>query len=201
MHELAAGQDTQFSWPVGITGFGLGVTDQPPAEALTGTEAFAGIAATPARTTAARRTDTFAAFRLVLPSRERRRAGPGQTESPAPATPAGSAAGAAAPGRLVQNFMITPMLQRGSRGPRPYSAAGRWRTGRRPVLDGPAGAEPGQVHEPFAGDAEPVAGLNDGGPGRALEQAQHEVIGGEQQAAEVGDRAGAGGQAGGAGAV
>src|SRR5215472_8653092 len=105
MHELAAGHDTQFSWPVGITGFGLGVTDQPR------TEAFAGIAATPARTTAARRTDTFAAFRLVLPSRERRRAGPGQTESPAPATPAGSAAGAAAPGRLVQNFMVTPMGQ------------------------------------------------------------------------------------------
>src|SRR5215472_6805942 len=42
MHELAAGQDTQKSWPVGITGFGLGVTDQPRAEAPAGTEARAG---------------------------------------------------------------------------------------------------------------------------------------------------------------
>src|SRR5215471_2526874 len=43
MHELAAGQDTQKSWPVGITGFGVGVTDQPPgAEAPAGTEARAG---------------------------------------------------------------------------------------------------------------------------------------------------------------
>src|SRR5215469_7610761 len=42
MHELAAGQDTQKSWPVGITGFGLGVTDQPGAEAPAGTEARAG---------------------------------------------------------------------------------------------------------------------------------------------------------------
>jgi hypothetical protein len=101
-HELAAGHDTQFSCPVGSTGFGLGVTDQPRAEALTGTEALAGIPAAPASTTATRRADTFAAFRLILPSRERRRAGPGQTESPAPATPAG---------HLVQNFMIAPMLQ------------------------------------------------------------------------------------------
>jgi len=29
MHQLAAGQDTQKSWPVGITGFGLGVIDHP----------------------------------------------------------------------------------------------------------------------------------------------------------------------------
>src|SRR5215469_2446812 len=42
MHELAAGQDTQKSWPVGITGVGLGVTDQPRAEAPAGTEARAG---------------------------------------------------------------------------------------------------------------------------------------------------------------
>src|SRR6516225_1854800 len=42
MHELAAGQDTQKSWPVGITGFGVGVTDQPGAEAPAGTEARAG---------------------------------------------------------------------------------------------------------------------------------------------------------------
>src|SRR5215467_5868393 len=41
MHELAAGQDTQKSWPVGITGFGLGVTDQP-CETPAGTEARAG---------------------------------------------------------------------------------------------------------------------------------------------------------------
>jgi hypothetical protein len=42
MHELAAGQDTPKSWPVGITGFGLGVTDQPGAEAPAGIEARAG---------------------------------------------------------------------------------------------------------------------------------------------------------------
>src|SRR6516164_5157728 len=42
MHELAAGQDTQKSWPVGITGFVVGVTDQPGAEAPAGTEARAG---------------------------------------------------------------------------------------------------------------------------------------------------------------
>jgi hypothetical protein len=41
MHERAAGQDTQKSWPVGITGFGVGVTDQPR-EAPAGTEARAG---------------------------------------------------------------------------------------------------------------------------------------------------------------
>src|SRR5215468_4153502 len=88
MHEFAAGQDTEKSWPVGMTGFGLGVTDQPRAEALTGTEALAGIPAAPARTTAARRTDTFAAFRPILPS-----------------------------GCLVQNFMITPILQSQFAGP------------------------------------------------------------------------------------
>ena len=82
MHELAAGQDTQKSWPVGVTGFGVGVTDQPGTEAVAGTEALAGIPAAPARTTAARRTDIVAAIRLILPS-----------------------------GRLVQNFMVTPMLQ------------------------------------------------------------------------------------------
>src|SRR5215471_19779703 len=42
MHKLAAGQETQKSWPAGITGFGLGVTDQPRAEAPAGTEARAG---------------------------------------------------------------------------------------------------------------------------------------------------------------
>ena len=101
-HELAAGHDTQFSCPVRTAGFGLGVIDQPGAEALTGTEALAGIAAAPASTTAARRTDTFAALRLIPSSRERRRAGVGQPANPAPATPAG---------HLVQNFMITPMIQ------------------------------------------------------------------------------------------
>src|SRR5215472_10071856 len=110
MHELAAGQDTQFSWPVGITGFGLGVTDQPRTEAPAGTDALAGIPAAPARTTAARRTDVFAAFLPILPFRGRRpRAG--QTEDTIPARPASSAAEAAAAGRLVQIFMVTPMLQ------------------------------------------------------------------------------------------
>src|SRR5499427_10256408 len=59
--------------------------------------------------------------------------------------------------------------------------------GRCLFLDGEAGAEPGRVHEPFAGDAEPVAGLDDGRTGGALEQAQGEVVGGEQQRAEVSD--------------
>src|SRR5262249_54256883 len=117
MHELAAGQDTHKSWPVGITGFGLGVTDQPLAEALTGTEALAGIPAAPARTTAARRTDTFAAFRLMPPSRGRRRPRTGHTEDTVPARLAASAAGAAAAGRLAQNFMVTPMLQSQFAGP------------------------------------------------------------------------------------
>src|SRR5690348_12563064 len=115
MHELAAGQDTQKSWPVGITGFGLGVIDQPGTEALTGTDAFAGIPAAPARTNAARRADTVAALRLILPSRERRRPGAGQADDAVPARPAASAAAA---GRLVQNFMVTPMLQWQFTGPR-----------------------------------------------------------------------------------
>jgi len=63
------------------------------------------------------------------------------------------------------------------------------------------GAEPGQVHEAFPGDAEPVAGRDDRGPGRAAEQAQHQVVGGEQQAAEVGHRVAARGQSGTGGAV
>src|SRR5215469_11337908 len=120
MHELAAGQDTQKSWPVGITGFGLGVTDQPRAEALTGTEALAGIVAAPARTTVASRTDTFAALRLTLPS-----------------------------GRFAQNFMITPNASVAVRGDsEPCSGAGRWGTGRHLFVDRNAGAEPDQVHEP-----------------------------------------------------
>src|SRR5262249_39887222 len=117
MHELAAGQDTQKSWPVGITGFGLGVTDQPRTEAPAGTEALAGIPAAPASTTAARRTDVFAAIPLILPSRGRRRPRAGQTESTVPARPASSAAGAATAGRLVQNFMVTPLLQSRFAGP------------------------------------------------------------------------------------
>src|SRR5215472_2698202 len=111
MHELAAGQDTQKSWPVGITGFGLGVTDQPDAEALAGTEALAGIPAAPARTTATRRTHTFAAIPLILSSRGRRRSSAGQTEDTILARSAASAAGAATAVRCVQNFMVTPMLQ------------------------------------------------------------------------------------------
>src|SRR5215831_13277589 len=111
MHELAAGQDTQKSWPVGITGFGLHVTDQPRAEALAGIEAFAGIPAAPARATTTVRTDIFAAIRLSLPSRERRRSRVGQTEDTIPARPAASTAGAATAESLVQSFMVTPMLQ------------------------------------------------------------------------------------------
>src|SRR5215510_11302978 len=95
MHELAAGQDTQKSWPVGITGFGLGVTDQPRAEALAGTEALAGIPATPARMTAASRTDILAAIPLTLPSRERRRPAVGQPDDTVPPRPAASSAAAA----------------------------------------------------------------------------------------------------------
>src|SRR5215470_13590116 len=117
MHELAAGQDTQKSWPVGITGFGLGVTDQPDAEAPAGTEAFAGIPAAPARTTAARRTDTFAASPMIPPSRERRRPNAVPTEDTILARLAASAAGAVTAGRRVQNFMVTPMLQSQFAGP------------------------------------------------------------------------------------
>jgi len=117
MHEFAAGQDTEKSWPVGMTGFGLGVTDQPGAEALTGTEALAGVPAAPASTIAARKMDTFAAFRLIRPPCERRRPSAGRTENTIPARPANSAAGAATAGRLVQNFMITPMLQSQLAGP------------------------------------------------------------------------------------
>src|SRR5215472_3169797 len=131
MHELAAGQDTQKSWPVGITGFGLGVTDHPDAEAPAGTEALAGIPAAPARTTAARRTDTFATTPLILPSRGRRRPRAGQTENTVPARPAARAAGAATGGRLVQNFMVTPMRQ--SRFARPRGHARRPEGGKRAV--------------------------------------------------------------------
>src|SRR5215831_18044138 len=131
MHELVVGQDTQKSWQVGITGFGLGVTDQPCAETLAGTEALAGIAAAPASTTATRRTDTFAAIPLILPSRGRRRSRAGQTEDTVPARPAARAAGAATAGRLVQTFMVTPMRQ--SRFARPRGHARRPEGGKRAV--------------------------------------------------------------------
>jgi hypothetical protein len=36
VHEVAAVQDSQNSWPVGTLGFGLGVIDQPAPEALAG---------------------------------------------------------------------------------------------------------------------------------------------------------------------
>jgi hypothetical protein len=47
MHESAAGQDTQNSWPVGTRGFGLGVIDHP------GPGALAGAAEAPVRMVAA----------------------------------------------------------------------------------------------------------------------------------------------------
>ena len=37
MHQSAAGQDTQKSWPVGTGGFGVGVIDHPAPDALAGT--------------------------------------------------------------------------------------------------------------------------------------------------------------------
>src|SRR6516165_4686494 len=149
MHELAAGQDTQKSWPVGITGFGVGVTDQPR-EALAGTEALAGIAAAPARTTAA-------------------------------ATPAISAR------RRVLMSASSCQLRAASGGHWWSCATGTGRSGDRSLPGsfraGLVGVEPGRVHEAFAGDAEPVAGRDDRSPGRAAEQAQYQVVGGEQQAA------------------
>src|SRR5215472_310975 len=116
MHELAAGQDTQKSWPVGITGFGVGVTDQPRAGAPAGTDALAGIPAAPARTTATRRTAIFTTSPMRPPSRGRRRSA-GQTRNTIPARPAACAAGAASAGSCVQNFMVTPMLQSQFAGP------------------------------------------------------------------------------------
>jgi len=46
VHEVAAVQDSQNSWPVGTVGFGLGVIDHPAPEAL------AGVARPPTRSTA-----------------------------------------------------------------------------------------------------------------------------------------------------
>jgi len=74
---LAAGQDTQNSWPAGITGFGLGVTDQPRAETPTGTDALAGTPAAPAATAATKTTDTFAAQNfMITPMLQSQFAGP-----------------------------------------------------------------------------------------------------------------------------
>src|SRR5215469_529147 len=56
MHEFAAGQDTQNSWPVGTRGLGLGVIDHPPAGPLAGAAEAPNrmAAAAVARQTAAR---------------------------------------------------------------------------------------------------------------------------------------------------
>jgi hypothetical protein len=60
MHEFTAVHDAQNSWPVGISGLGLGVTDHPAPEAL------AGAANTPIRSTGTNsNTDLF----IAIPSR------------------------------------------------------------------------------------------------------------------------------------
>jgi hypothetical protein len=57
MHEFAAAQDSQISWPVGTRGFGLGVIDHPAPEAL------AGAAKAPTTSTATTsKTDLFTAI-------------------------------------------------------------------------------------------------------------------------------------------
>jgi len=117
MHQLAFGHDTQSSWPVGVTGFGVGATDQPPTEVVAGTgalaetEALAGIAPAPIRTTAPTSVDVFAATRLILLSRERRRPGAGQTEDTNPVRAAASATRAAMANQLVLNFMLSPRCE------------------------------------------------------------------------------------------
>src|SRR5260370_36651563 len=200
MHEFAAGQDTQKSWPVGITGFGLGVTDEPRDEALTETEALAGTPAAPARTTATSRTDIFAAIRLTLPSRGRRSPRVGQPEDTVPARPAASASGAATAAVVSRISWSLQCVSHSSRDPRAMLGGPKVDSGRCLFQEGKAGAEPGRVHEPFAGDAEPVGRLEDARPRRALEQAQNQVIGGEEQRAEVGDPVAARAQACGGGA-
>ena len=63
MHEVAAVQDSQNSWPVGTAGFGLGVIDHPAAP-----EALAGLARPPTRSTAATsKIDLF----IAIPPRTR----------------------------------------------------------------------------------------------------------------------------------
>src|SRR5262245_66545566 len=63
MHQLAVGQDTQKSWPVGITGFGVGVIDHPRTGALadaaaTAPPCVAAPAAGPSSTTPAPKATT-----------------------------------------------------------------------------------------------------------------------------------------------
>jgi hypothetical protein len=77
-HESAAGQDTQYSWPVGTRGFGLGVTDQPVTEARAGAEALAGTAAPPVSTIAARMTEIPPVGRLLIAVVLSGEAGPGR---------------------------------------------------------------------------------------------------------------------------
>jgi hypothetical protein len=63
VHEFAAVQDSQNSWPVGTLGFGLGVTDHPAPEAL------AGVARAPTRSTAdTSKMDLFIAIPSPNPS-------------------------------------------------------------------------------------------------------------------------------------
>jgi hypothetical protein len=67
VHADAVGQDTALKKPFPARGFGLGVTDHPAIEVLSGTEALAGIPAAPARTTAAA-TPAISASRCVIMS-------------------------------------------------------------------------------------------------------------------------------------
>jgi hypothetical protein len=65
VHEVAAVQDSQNSWPVGTAGFGLGVMDHPAAP-----EALAGLARPPTRSTAATsKIDLFMAIPSPNPPR------------------------------------------------------------------------------------------------------------------------------------
>ena len=62
VHEVAAVQDSQNSWPVGTLGFGLGVIDQPDPEAP------AGVARVPTKSTAATsKIDLFIAIPPTAP--------------------------------------------------------------------------------------------------------------------------------------
>jgi len=65
VHEVAAVQDSQNSWPVGTAGFGLGVIDHPATP-----EALAGVARPPTRNSAATsKTDLFMAIPSPNPPR------------------------------------------------------------------------------------------------------------------------------------
>jgi hypothetical protein len=59
VHEVAAVQDSQNSWPVATLGFGLGVIDHPAPEAL------AGVARVPTKSTA---DASKMAFFIAIPS-------------------------------------------------------------------------------------------------------------------------------------